>query len=65
MKKKIVFIIVLLLLAYNGVREYQASNERNVSDNQVVEFNNQFSTYDRQDDSFPDAEPSCGIQGKV
>ncbi len=42
-------ILGILLLAYNGVREYQASNERNVSDNQVVEFNNQFSTYDRQD----------------
>lgn len=42
-------IIGALLLMFNNISNYQRANVENTKDSQVVEFNNQFSTYNRDD----------------
>ena len=42
-------IIGALLLTYNGIKNYQKSETINLTEAQIIEFNNQFSTYNRDD----------------
>ena len=42
-------IIGALLLMFNNLSSYQNSNQQNIKDEQIVEFNNKFTTYIRDD----------------
>lgn len=42
-------IIGALLLMFNNLSSYQNTNQQNIKDAQIVEFNNQFTTYIRDD----------------
>lgn len=42
-------IIGALLLMFNNLSSYQNTNQQNIKDTQIVEFNNQFTTYIRND----------------
>ena len=42
-------IIGALLLMFNNLSNYQETNTQNTRESQIVEFNKQFETYDRND----------------